>query len=629
MMKFSFASPSDWHSVWLKNRASWLGGLLFAFVPALGVLLLVHEYGVDIPVWDDWERARILDLADQGRLGWSTLSEPHIEHRVVVQRLVMLANAKFGGGNLRHEMFVVAGISILMSVGAFFLLRRTLRPGSGLRYPLAFLLNLMLLSALQWQNYLWAVQVAIVIPSCAAVWALVVLGSTHLKLWLRFLLCLALALLAVLGFGHGVLLWPLILCAVLLTKTWATGRGRWIFASLWSLAAGLVSWWYYQPSTFKTGSHSAHSYNQNTGEVPPSIAHLGEVFDRPEKILDFFAAGLGNQFVRWPEVATVGNAIGIGWTMLALLGLVALCWMIRIRDHGAWDRLLPWFALAGMSVAGSAMLAVSRCGVAGLDRALSPRYIAITVFAGAALVIIAVVLVRDWGERRGAAWPNRLRSVFMVFAGLFTAVQAVYWTTGFSRAEIHHDARLHTRAGVAFIQEFTPDVMPRLDASVDLVREAATVLDRLGQLGVPLVEGRELSQFRMYSTGLAQSRAAFEELVQTGDGSWHASGYAKLPGGAPADGVLLVCINEEGEREIFALADVRPWIGARSELMGPDHEFDGIRGHEKRLPTVRWDKDFAIEDLPVPVDGPVEIEAWAFDERNRKVRRMVGTFSVE
>ncbi|MEZ5300465.1 MAG: hypothetical protein R3F11_07365 [Verrucomicrobiales bacterium] len=182
-------------------------GVATAFLPALILGILIKANAVNIPTWDDWERVPLIEKWESGELAFGDLYEPHIEHRIFFPRLIILGLNAASGGDLRAEMGFIFATTLLTGVAAYILLGRTLGAGSRLVAPAALAINLMIFSPLQWQNFLWGIQIAFMLPVCCIAWALVALGARRLGIWVRFGICLALALIGTHSFGHGMLIW--------------------------------------------------------------------------------------------------------------------------------------------------------------------------------------------------------------------------------------------------------------------------------------------------------------------------------------------------------------------------------------------------------------------------------------
>jgi hypothetical protein len=118
--------------------------LVAAFLPAILTGLLVQRFAVNVPVWDDWERVRLIEKFEEGEMTVGDLYASHIEHRMVIPRIVMLMLNKWSGGDLRAEMAVIFATVFATAVAVFLLLRDTLARSGGLLYGTAFCFNLLL-----------------------------------------------------------------------------------------------------------------------------------------------------------------------------------------------------------------------------------------------------------------------------------------------------------------------------------------------------------------------------------------------------------------------------------------------------------------------------------------------------
>jgi hypothetical protein len=148
--------------------------LAAAFSPAAVTGWLAWRHAVNVPVWDDWLRAPLAAAWHDGTFGLGDLYAPHIDHRIVLPRLMMLANLALTGGDLRFEMGVTFAVALAGAAALCARLHRTLPAGAA---AATFVANLFLFSPLQWENFLWAIQTAFVIPLACLSLALLALAS--------------------------------------------------------------------------------------------------------------------------------------------------------------------------------------------------------------------------------------------------------------------------------------------------------------------------------------------------------------------------------------------------------------------------------------------------------------------
>lgn len=118
-----------------KRRARRLILLAFAiaFLPALWTGIAVGENAVNIPVWDDWERGKLLKHSVDGTLDLDYLASAHIDHRMLFPRLAVLGLNKVSGGDLRAEIWAIFVVLLLTGGCLFSCSRKRCPTGAGWR----------------------------------------------------------------------------------------------------------------------------------------------------------------------------------------------------------------------------------------------------------------------------------------------------------------------------------------------------------------------------------------------------------------------------------------------------------------------------------------------------------------
>ena len=186
-----------------------LAGLALAFAPAFVVAWHVGENAVDIPVWDGWERGELLEKQHDGELAFADLYAPHIEHRMVFPRLAMLALNALTGGDVRWEIAMTFLTVIASSLCFYYLLGKALPQGRW-RYLAGLAINMVLFSPLQYQNFLWAAELAFMLPLACLAFCLAV-SVSQLPTVAKFGLCVLAATVGMHSFAHGILIWVAVL----------------------------------------------------------------------------------------------------------------------------------------------------------------------------------------------------------------------------------------------------------------------------------------------------------------------------------------------------------------------------------------------------------------------------------
>src|SRR5207302_2457597 len=107
------------------------------------------------------------------------------------------------------EMFFSLFICVLTSAGILYLLRRTVRTGWPQLLALWVLINVLLFSPIQAENWLWGFQFQIFPSNLCVVGALIAITAT-LRVAIRLSLAAFFSVAGMLSFGQGVLIWPVV-----------------------------------------------------------------------------------------------------------------------------------------------------------------------------------------------------------------------------------------------------------------------------------------------------------------------------------------------------------------------------------------------------------------------------------
>jgi hypothetical protein len=215
--------------------------LLAALVAALAAALLgstllgIAEARFAGPVRDFWSVVPLLEAAERGELGWRLLTQPHGGHRLLLPRLLFLAEYRlFGGANA-----MLVGASVTLQVALALLLGRALwRERSG-RAEGVFAVGLVValaFSASQIENFVrpWNLQYTLACGSAVSALAAGARVGTGRAPWLA--LCLAGALLASASMATGLLVWPALLAVAAASRF---SRAAWL--TLGAAAAGVLA----------------------------------------------------------------------------------------------------------------------------------------------------------------------------------------------------------------------------------------------------------------------------------------------------------------------------------------------------------------------------------------------------
>ena len=202
----------------LWNAAGVLDLLIASATVVLGIYVAASTVGMvvatrsPLPFWDEWDE--LVSIRD---VTWSWLISQHNEHRILIPRLVFWADRWLFGETYGVEFalnLVVPGLV----VGLLVLISNARRPLNLLRFAWTFGLALAFVFwAVQWENFIWAIQIVsflLVLFAVAAFTAMVLLPASLSSLCLVLLI----ETLATYTFANGILIAVLMVPLAVLLK---------------------------------------------------------------------------------------------------------------------------------------------------------------------------------------------------------------------------------------------------------------------------------------------------------------------------------------------------------------------------------------------------------------------------
>ena len=561
-----------------------------AFASACGPAWLIWRYGVDVPFLDQWGVAHFFPKLAEGSLTLSDLFEQQNEYRQFFPNLIFVAAGWLTRWDVRYEMLISFLLACLVAfniqrLGAYTIeapLRR------GVLYLLA---SLFIFSAVQFENWVFGVQVVYFMPVACVTSGLLLAYNKRVRAPVLFIACACLAVIGIFSSPNGVLCWVL-LPPVLLAVRPEMRRTVWRWLPLWLLGMVLCV--------------AAYAYGYRSPASHPSTS---VALQRPMDAALYFVSLLGGPFAvgRWP----LALAFIIGASALSVY-LLSSVYLIKFKDDYKLIRLAaPWMALGAYSLGTAAMVTVGRVGF-GVSQSLSTRYTTFTLYLFVALVYLLPCVLEN-AAGRGCFSVSRwtlLRRVGALAAG---ALVLAHLTT--FALVLRHNANewrrglLRAKACLLFI-ESAPDescLARGLHPDVRLLRERVEAIARIGYLRPPLARDGRLRD--LVATANCSDQYGSFDLLSAGGGRYQARGRAWLPErGEPADAVILAYGVGDGEQTTFALAE-------------PGVSGEGTSGDE-----ARWIKVFSVD--PKIIGPQLKLTAWAFDSEGGHAYRLCGMQTV-
>lgn len=583
------------------GKSSWRGALLWAAASLLAACApawLILRYGVDVPYWDQWDVAPFFEKLARGSLTAADLFAQQNEYRQFFPNLLFVALGRLTGWNVRVEMLACLLLACVTALGVRSLAARTSHgaSGGGLLFLLA---SLFIFSALQYENWLFGVQVVYFVPGACVTAGLVAAYSERMGTRACVAVCACLAAVATFSSANGVVCWLVLPLGILAARRGARGAAARRWLPLWVACLALCL--------------TIYLYGYSTPGAHPAPT---EAAARPLDAAVYLLALLGGPLALGPRPLVV--AVSAGACTLAAYAF-ACAYLLRHRDDEALVRRAgAWAALGAYTLITAAMVTAGRLGF-GVAQSLSSRYTTFTLYLLVALVYL-LPRVAAHATRRGERLAGRVlllkgfgvtAAVLLVLAHVVAFVLVVR-----HGAEPTRRARLRAKACLLFVDEVPNErcLVEGLYPDFFKLRERAKALDRLGYLRPALFKRRgRMHELAAEGGGRCSEDYGFFDVTGTGESEYAAGGRARVPrrGGEPADAVVLA--YGSGEEDQTALAVVEVGVASGTGTAG-----DG--GDE-------WAKVFPL--VPPPAGAPdIRLTAWAFDAEAGKAYRLCGDGSL-
>lgn len=472
------------------------------------VKLIVSGYSPAL-VSDEWGVLFTL-IQTHGHLGVRDLWAQHNEHRIIIQRLLSLADI-FWFGNKGISLHVEILLAQTLHLGVFIYACHRFAKFSGwVLLTLAGVFAYCFFSPLQMENFDWGFQVCFVLVGLAASGSIVLLIFSKQivngrRPALLFAAAIASAVISEMSVANGLLIWPvLLLVGFILDLSWRK-QVYLLLAAICGIGAYLI------------GYHSP-PYHSNPVE---SLHHPGLVLKYMLTCLGFsWDPALPNTSL-WPTPVESIAFVGI----LLMIGLAIAC----VVRRGAAPALLVFVAADSLFfIATIAMAATGRIRF-GYVQATSSRYQSFALFFWACMAITAFALCRNKRSSRNLVLQA---GIFIILLGSLNRWGLI------KRTEMARKARLDKGWDAALSGRLTDP------AVASLFPDPANLY-----IAVQYMIANHLVH-PVQPTLVIMPKAAgcvgwIDGAVQTSDGKLIASGWAyDYTKSAPAKAVVL--INSDG-----------------------------------------------------------------------------------
>jgi hypothetical protein len=549
---------------------------------------MMCAHWVPMPYWDEWDSpGQQLAAYYRGTLGLAELFSQHNESRSFFPRLLYLALYLPAGWDVRIGMAVTFALVCAGSVGLYRILRET-DPSSGAVLLVFAVMNFLLFSPRQYENFLHAVMIEAFAPVCALIFALLInLSDRSLKA--KTLANSALAFVATYTFANGMLLW--LLAFPLETTRARDSRTRifWRMAFVLIAAASLVGY-------FISYRHPPLS--------PPFVSPFAQL----PALLHFYLVWLGSLF-------SAGAPALCGAVVLLLFLGLALAAISQIRRTGAWRMHYPWLVLGCYTLISGCVVAVGRLGFS-YSMAGDVRYTASTVFLYIAIVGLGFSVAAH------AKSPPKVRRIAIPAAIVALLLLGALWAITFKKERTLLRTLTAARQHCLLVLRWSEAIPQNPEMALLSPYPARDVLTTIRAL----VENDALRP-RLVSQKLAGAVKARPNTDAGSAGNLDAArlesagqlafqGWARVPDqDRPADCVVLGFETVETIWKPFCVAETggnRPDVAQHFGPAALDRAGFSGRVDATHLPH-----------------GDLTLKAWAIDLRNERVFPIAGAVSLQ
>jgi hypothetical protein len=578
-----------------------VGLFLLALLPLIGPILMVYEYGVNVPYWDEWNMVAVVLDSRKGGIP-PTLFAQHNEHRIVIPRLVFIALDNLTHWNQFATMTASIVFVFLTSLGIYVLARSTIPPGPGREWKIAgiwFACNMLIFSPAQWENWLWSVGMVNVLPMMFIVWTMIVVRSS-MRLWMKMPIALLMATAATFSVGDGILAWPLI------GLLWAWSPSL----SVLKKKVGLLLIW--------CGGFAINVAMYFHHYVKPGHAVLAYSVNA-RAIFDYILAFVGGPLCQGTVVPPATQAMIIGTASLVVLLFLVFVFLYVWWVEGEFDlasSMFVWLVVSAFSVASGILAGPTRAGF-GTDQALASRYVTFGVYTFVGLLILPLIITAQ-RKFRGVIWSHL--GTALVTAIIFMQLWSIYPAILASRGI--YKGRVQGKAALLLLRSL-PDDDPNLALLFPLptqLRAIAELVNGIGFIHPALVNSNHAREIQIPADYKYKwhGEGHIDQAALADPNTLVASGWAVFLNRArPVEAVFLTWERVGGEPIIFALADTgASRIDVANLLHEPNFEMCG------------WSVTCPASRLP-PGNDPLLIHAWALNLNTGKATQLAGEIKLQ
>ncbi|NET43993.1 hypothetical protein [Okeania sp. SIO2B3] len=573
--------------------------LCLAIIPAIVLGILILKYSLNVPIQDQWQIAAVFEKVNMRTLSFNDLMAQHNESRKFFPRLIFIALAFLTKWNIRYEMLVIFLLACIVAINIYLLNRLTINTSSIKSLTIALVSNIFIFSAVQYENWLWGIQIVVFIP-IACITTCILIAYSRLNNTAKFLICMLLATISTFSYANGLLAWVIVLPVLALAKlkSWSDILKNIKLYILWII--GFIA------------NIALYFYDY---QKPLSHPNPVESIQYPDQIFQYFLAFIGTALGIGSSIQPLNNSIILGSITITLF--ICLCSYVlwQIKDHQIRSQTIGWIMLGSYTIISALVTSFGRVSF-GIEQALSSRYTTFSTYLIISIIHLMIIVGEDWRKKEYLLINRSLFSkIICWFLGIITVLQIHNFTYSIEKMQSWRQNYLKYK-GCLLLINFTHDNCQNLIDSYyfESHRQRARYLTEMGFLHPGLIQTNRIQDL-VDTNNEREVKGIFEKLEFIGGNNLLATGWAIFTDtGLPVDAIVLSYDNSQGESIVSAVADMtisRPYLV--KEFKSQKYFKSG------------WQKVLSTHKFP---QGNINVKAWALDTDTAKFYQIPGVHIV-
>ncbi|NES03755.1 MAG: hypothetical protein F6K22_13415 [Okeania sp. SIO2F4] len=573
--------------------------LCLAIIPAIVLGVLILKYSVNVPIQDQWQISDIFEKFNQGTLSFNDLIAQHNESRKFFPRLIFLALAFLTKWNIKYEMLVTFLLAWIVSVNIYLLNRLTIGGSQIKSLTIALVSNIFIFSAVQYENWLWGIQIVVFTP-IVCITSCILIAYSRLNNLAKIFICMVLSTISTFSYANGLLAWVIVLPVLVLVqlKFWSDIRKNIILYLLWIIGFIANITFYF------------HDYQKPLSHPSPL-----ESLQYPYQTFQYFLAFLGSSLGVGSSIQPINNSIILGAIIIILF--IGLCSYViwHIKHYELRHKTIGWIMLGSYTVISALVTSFGRVTL-GIEQSLSSRYTTFSTYIIISIIHLTIIVGEDAIKKYSFVINRSLFSkIICWFIGIITVLQLHNFTYSVDQMRTWRQNYLKYK-GCLLLIDFTHDKCQNLIDSYyfESIKQRAHYLTEISFLEPGLIATNRIPDL-VDTSNSRQVEGTFEKLEFIGGNNLLATGWAIFTDtNLPVDAIVISYDNWQGEPIVSAVAD---GTISRPNLV---KEFKSQKYFRSG-----WQKVLSTHMFP---QGNINVKAWGLDTKTTKFYQIPGTYVV-